>query len=258
MAAYAISGVLLLAAVMLALRWFVNADPRVAARVLIWIGTIVFAVGVLFLIVTGRLALVFYLLPALLPWLLRIRAVARAAKTFSRMNRTQRGEATGGTSDIETRYLRMRLDHDTGTLWGEVVAGRHNGKTLATMAPADLLDLLAECRAGDPPSAQVLESYLDRHHDGWRVDDPAGPGAAGPGADEGGGQESAGAAAPPSAAMSREEALKVLGLDDGDGAGPDDIKAAHRRLMAALHPDHGGSDYLAAKINQARDVLLGH
>ncbi len=250
MAAYAISGVLLLAAVMLALRWFVNADPKVAARVLIWIGTIVFAVGVLFLIVTGRLALVFYMLPALLPWLLRIRAVARAAKNFSRMNQTRRGETTGGTSDIETRYLRMRLDHDTGTLWGEVVAGRHNGKTLATMAPAELLDLLAECRAGDPPSAQVLEGYLDRHHEGWRVDDPAGSGAG-----EAGGQENAGATAPPSAAMTREEALKVLGLDDG--AGPDDIKAAHRRLMAALHPDHGGSDYLAAKINQARDVLLG-
>ena len=251
MAAYAISGVLLLAAFMLALRWFVNADPKVAARVLIWIGTIVFAVGVLFLIVTGRLALVFYMLPALLPWLLRIRAVARAAKNFSRMNQTRRGEATGGTSDIETRYLRMRLEHDTGTLWGEVVAGRHNGKTLATMAPAELLDLLAECRAGDPPSAQVLEGYLDRHHEGWRVDDPAVSGAG-----EAGGQENAGAAAPLSTAMTREEALKVLGLDDG--AGPDDIKAAHRRLMAALHPDHGGSDYLAAKINQARDVLLGH
>lgn len=249
MAAYAISGVLLLAAFMLGLRWFVNADPKVAARVLIWIGTVVFVSGVLFLLVTGRLALVFYLLPALLPWLLRIRAVARAAKNFSRMNQSRRGEATGGTSDIETKYLRMRLDHDTGTLWGEVVAGHHNGKTLATMGPAELLDLLVECRAGDPPSAQVLESYLDRHHEGWRVDDPAGTGAAGEG------QEGAGAAAPPGAAMSREEALKVLGLDDG--ASPDDIRAAHRRLMAALHPDRGGSDYLAAKINQARDVLLG-
>ena len=84
---------------------------------------------------------------------------------------------------------------------------------------------------------------------------PAAPApAAGAGAG-GGGQENAGAA-PPSTAMTREEALKVLGLDDG--AGPDDIKAAHRRLMAALHPDHGGSGYLAAKINQARDVLLGH
>ena len=58
-----------------------------------------------------------------------------------------------------------------------------------------------------------------------------------------------------SSAMSRAEALKVLGLDEG--AMEDDIRAAHRRLILQNHPDKGGSSYLAAKINEARRVLLG-
>ena len=59
----------------------------------------------------------------------------------------------------------------------------------------------------------------------------------------------------PSGAMSREEAYEVLGLQPG--AAEADIRDAHRRLMRGAHPDAGGSDWLAARINQARDVLLG-
>jgi len=55
--------------------------------------------------------------------------------------------------------------------------------------------------------------------------------------------------------MSREDAYAVLDL--APGASETMIREAHRRLMAKLHPDRGGSDYLAAQINQARDVLLG-
>ena len=55
--------------------------------------------------------------------------------------------------------------------------------------------------------------------------------------------------------MSRSEALAVLGLREGCTS--DDIREAHRRMMKSAHPDAGGSDYLAAKVNEAKDVLLG-
>jgi curved DNA-binding protein CbpA len=54
--------------------------------------------------------------------------------------------------------------------------------------------------------------------------------------------------------MSRSEALKVLGLEEG--ATEEHIRAAHRRLILQTHPDKGGTSYLAAKINEAKDVLL--
>ena len=60
---------------------------------------------------------------------------------------------------------------------------------------------------------------------------------------------------PARVAMEREEAYKVLGLQPG--ASREAIKAAHRRLMQRVHPDHGGSDELAACVNRAKDLLLG-
>ena len=88
----------------------------------------------------------------------------------------------------------------------------------------------------------LLQAYLDRvHGDDWRQranggrEQPRDPGHAGE--------------------MSREEALQILGL--GADAGEAEIVEAHRRLMQKLHPDRGGSAYLAARINLAKDILLG-
>jgi len=95
--------------------------------------------------------------------------------------------------------------------------------------------LLAECARDDAQSARLIEAYLDRMWPEWRNIHRAGQGASGP--------------------MDRAEALSVLGLDET--AADDDIRRAHRDLMRKHHPDHGGSDWLAAKLNQAREVLLG-
>ncbi|HLJ63164.1 MAG TPA: DnaJ domain-containing protein [Stellaceae bacterium] len=140
--------------------------------------------------------------------------------------------APGGSSEVETRYLRMRLDHASGAMSGVVREGTLSGRRLEELTLEDLIALWRECRLGDEPSADLLEAYLDRTHRDWRK------------------------ARPSSAPMSREEALQVLGL--GPDADESAIKAAYQAMMRKFHPDQGGSSYLAAKINQAREVLLGN
>jgi hypothetical protein len=146
----------------------------------------------------------------------------------------------GQKSSVRTAMLSMELDHDTGTMDGEVLAGQFKGRRLRTMSLDELLRFLPECRAAGDQSGNLLEAYLDRSHDGWRSTSGSGR-RAGP--------------APPSGAMTREEAYAVLGLKSD--ASEDDIRSAHRRLMKQYHPDHGGSDYLASKINQAKETLVG-
>jgi hypothetical protein len=145
----------------------------------------------------------------------------------------------GQKSSVRTEMLAMELDHDSGTLDGEVLVGEFKGKRLKSMTLEQLLGLLRECQTASDQSAGLLEAYLDRTHHDWRRTT--------------GSRKSTGAR--PSGAMTREEAYAVLGLKPN--CGEKEIRAAHRRLMKQLHPDSGGSDYLAAKINQAKDTLVG-
>jgi DnaJ-domain-containing protein 1 len=136
--------------------------------------------------------------------------------------------------------LAMELDHDTGAMDGEILAGRFTGRRLKSLSLDQLLELLRECKSVRDQSASLLEAYLDRTQQDWRA--------------RTGSQRSAGSA-PPSGAMTRDEAYAVLGLNSN--CTEQDIRDAHRRLMKQYHPDRGGSDYLAAKINQAKDILVG-
>lgn len=145
-------------------------------------------------------------------------------------------DSAGGPrkSQVETRFVRMTLDHGAGTLSGEIVAGPERGRSLESLEPARLMALLERWRQEDPTSAVVVESWLDRTRPEWR--------------DE---QEAADSDRP---TISRDEAFAILGLKPG--ADPAAIKDTHRRLMTRVHPDQGGSDWLAAKVNEARAVLL--
>ncbi|MBL6946877.1 MAG: DnaJ domain-containing protein [Rhodospirillales bacterium] len=254
---YFILGIALLAGLLLVGRWFVNADPKVLLKTLKWL-SIIFILGVIIsLAVTGRLAWAVMALPALLPWIMRARAVHRAARNFSRMSGMMGGGQRGGTgqtSEVETRFLKMTLDHDTGAMVGEVVEGAYSGRNLDELAIAELVDLLNTCILHDTQSAQVLEAYMDRVHPDWRERvQAAGTGTNGnAGGQSGSGQGGGGMAG--TGTMTRDEALQVLGLEPG--ATDEEIKSAYHRLIGNLHPDHGGSTYLAAKINQAKDVLL--
>jgi hypothetical protein len=145
--------------------------------------------------------------------------------------------SAGQHSTVASAILSMQLDHDSGALSGEVLKGQYQGWHLADMERQQLEQLLAYCQQEDADSVQLLDSYLQQRF---------------PGETEFGAQQ---ASASTSSGMSRKEALAVLGLDDA--AEKDDIIAAHRTLMQKLHPDRGGNDYLAAKINQAKDLLVG-
>lgn len=240
-------GLLLLAATVLVLRLFVAADPKKLARAIVWTASGVLGALFLYLAVTGRLSWLFVAIPAIMPWIFRARALARMFKTFSRMRGAPTGAASGQTSRVETRHLRMTLDHDSGRMDGEVIEGNWAGRKLSDMDRIALIALLAYLNEVDTQSASLLVAYLDRERPGWKE----GAEARAAGANATDGAESEGFASGP---MTREEALRILGLEES--ADEAAIKAAHRRLMAQLHPDRGGSSYLAAKVNQARDTLL--
>lgn len=148
--------------------------------------------------------------------------------------------APGKRSSVRSSMLEMELDHDTGELEGVVLAGRHEGKRLLELSLDELLELHRDF-AGDGESLQLLETYLDGRFATWRERlDP----------DHGAWQGSAAR----SGGMTKQEAYEILGLEEGAPAAK--IREAYRHLMQRVHPDVGGSSFLSARINEAKDVLL--
>lgn len=145
----------------------------------------------------------------------------------------QQGPNAGNQSSMATSILKMQMDHASGQLSGEVLSGSFSGRQLDSMNLQELLVLFNYCQQQDPDSARLLASYLDhRFGEDW--------------------QDGQGTTA--HSDMTEQEALKLLGLATNPSA--EDIIQAHRRLIQKVHPDRGGNDYLAAKINQAKDLLL--
>lgn len=196
----------------------------------------------LVLILTGRLPAIFALTVAAIPWIQRIIMLRSAYNMFrSWQGGPVPGSKPGQTSDVKTKTLQMTLDHDSGTISGTVISGRFKGQSLDDLNIEQLAELMIACRQKDPQSASILETYLDRMRtDEWEeyVREHAEEQAPSADADE----------------MTREEALEILGLDES--ATKDDIIEAHRVLMQRNHPDRGGSTWLAARINRAKDILL--
>lgn len=205
-------------------------------------------IGVVVLMaVTGRLHFVFASLAFLYPLLRRVLPSLLNGGVAEAGN----GEASAGTgnqSRVSSEILEMSLDHDSGAMSGKILKGPMAGRELADLSESEFLDLLQYCRAHDDDSARLLETYLDRRFgDSWRSDDPEG-------ADDGtaGDHGHSGNAGGP---LTESEALDILGLKPG--ASREEIIRAHRRMMQKVHPDHGGSNYLAARINEAKERLLG-
>jgi len=242
-------GIAVLVGVMVLLQGFVSANPaklavvvkRAAAAALMALAVAMLATGrIVVALPLFAFALMFagqsaggfakWVKPFLGPWSGLVSAFGGGAAS-----------ARGRRSMVRSAALEMELDHDTGTLSGRVLAGRFEGFDLARLSIEDLLALWREI-GGDPESRSLLEAYLDRRAPVWRQHAQADP-AAGQGG------------SPRPGAMTDEEAHQILGLRPG--ASEAEIREAHRRLVKAVHPDLGGSTFLAAKINEAKDRLVG-
>lgn len=235
---------IVVAAIILLLRWFARTPAPQVARFLRRAGITAGILLLIYLAATGRLHWLYALIASAIPLVYRLSVLLGLIPLIQRLRslkhtfKSAAGPAGGQSSAVQTRYLQMSLDHDTGAMDGEVLDGRFAGRHLSQMRLDELLLLLDECEAHDEQSAAVLRAYLDRvHGDRWQ-DQRAHTNA----------EQTDGSR------MSRAEAYEILGLTPG--APVQEIIEAHRRLMQKLHPDRGGSTYLAAKLNQAKDLLL--
>jgi len=224
-------GLLALVLVLWLLKSVVNADPRYLIKVGRTAGGIVALAGAAFMGARGQLGVAF---PLGVTGLGLLGFLPRGAYGFWPGGQ----RSTGQTSRVRSNFLDVTLDHDTGKMTGTIVAGRLKDTPLDQVEVSSLIGLLGEF---DAESRDLLAAYLDRRQPRWRdhVEDDAAAGRGG---------------ARRSSKMTEEEAYQILGLQPGASA--EDIGRAHRGLMKKLHPDQGGSTYLAARVNEAKDVLL--
>jgi hypothetical protein len=230
-----IIGLFLLYLILAGIKQFARLSPAVAARLVRQGGGVLGLIGALLLVLRGSLglaSLVASLAFGFAGW-------GKLQNLASNFVRGGVGGAAGRKSSARSAMIDMHLDHATGELGGIVLSGPYQGRPLQTLTRSDCLALYAAALREDPDGALLLETYLDRRFAGWRE------AAQGQGdARRGGG----------SGSITPEEAYQVLGVPQGASA--EEISRAHRVLMKKLHPDHGGSTSLAARVNQAKDVLL--
>jgi DnaJ domain len=234
---YFLAGCALLVLLLFAGRTFTVTDPRKLAGMMRKAGGVAALAAAGFLLMRGALPLAIPLAVFGLSLIGRGNWIG-AGGLFGSSSKTP-----GQSSDIRTDRLEMRLDHDSGRMDGTCLTGRFAGRTLSTLSDNEAMQLLAELHGEGAAEAALMEAYLDWRLPGWRDGAEASTGKA---------RTRRGRHAN---RMSAEEAYAVLGLDAD--AGEDEIRAAHRKLMMKMHPDQGGSTYLAARINEAKEVLLG-
>lgn len=226
--------------VMLFISWLRRSPPALRSQFIRRVWMVVGIAVLVLLVVRGNWLVA--VLAAGIPLVQRLLTVTQLYGTLKSLFGSARGLHPGRMSEVKTQFLRMALDHDSGKMTGEVIGGPYSGHRLDELELEVLQQLVRDYHKLDPQSASLLEAYLERVYGGeWRA------------AEESGREQGSGADR--SGPMSREEAYAVLGLNPG--ASRQQIIEAHRRLMQKVHPDRGGSNFLAAKINEAKAILLG-
>ncbi|WP_223420974.1 J domain-containing protein [Tateyamaria pelophila] len=181
-------------------------------------------------------------------WLLVVRLVVFAIPLFmlgfallSPRNARTAAKSPKQTSQVRSAHLEMSLDHETGVIDGRILTGNLQGQILSDLERQDLLRFYIEIQA-DADTVKLLETFLDSAHPDWRdhMEERTTR-------DE--------AASPLSEKLSRDEAFRLLGLEEGSSA--EEIREAYHRLIKRVHPDRGGSAALTAQITEARNKLLG-
>lgn len=212
------------------------------------IGMIVFGLIFLVLAVAGKAPPIMALVGAAMTQVMRLVPLAlRFAPMIQQMinNKKVFGGSDGNTSTVRTQTLVMTLDHDSGEMHGDIIAGPMEGRQLDQLSAAEMRVFYEHCNQHDTEAVRLLEAYLARvQPEGWTNQQH----------EQASGGHSSGNAADSSAAIGVQEAYEILGLDRNASA--DEVVDAHRRLMTRMHPDKGGSNYLAAKINAAKQTLL--
>jgi len=233
---YFLAGLALLVLLIFAGRLFARTNPRLLADALRKLAAVVALGAAGFLLVRGAL-------PLAIPLGLFGFSLIRPG-TFGFGPFASSAKSPGGTSHVKTESLEMALDHDSGEMEGMVLKGAFEGRMLSSLSDVDLKSLLDELRGMDQQAEALMEAYLDWRVPHWREAEQTEPK-----------QEYRTRSRKPSGHMSVDEAYAVLGLKQG--ASEEEISRAHRQMMKKFHPDQGGSTYLASRINEAKDVLLG-
>ncbi|MCJ7598799.1 MAG: DnaJ domain-containing protein [Methyloceanibacter sp.] len=233
---YFLAGLALLVLLIFAARLFAKANPRLLAGTLRKLSGFIALGAAGFLLLRGALPLA---IPLGLFGFSLIRPSAFGFGPFASSSKS-----AGGTSHVRTESVEMELDHDSGEMEGMVLKGAFEGRMLSSLSDAELKTLLDELRGTDQQAGTLMQAYLDWRIPDWREAESD--------KDE---EKSQSRSRKPSGHMSVDEAYAVLGLKRG--ASEEEIGRAHRQMMKKFHPDQGGSTYLASRINEAKDVLLG-
>ena len=193
------------------------------------------------LALTGRLNPLIALIGAAVPLVMRVLSLVGFAKRASGMFNQFKGDSddepqTGQHSEVSTAFLHVSLDHNSGEIDGEILQGQFRGRQLKSLSFEEAVALYAHCANMDHDSARILETFMERRFgEDWHTKASAG---------RAGDEE-----------MTESEARAILGVEAD--ATRDEIVSAHRRIIQKVHPDRGGSSYLATQLNRAKARLLG-